>query len=42
MFAQFRYMFQREGAAHDACADARMTMELYIHWEWGKTSDATT
>eukprot|EP01065_Artemidia_motanka_P031567 TRINITY_DN3798_c3_g3_i1.p1 TRINITY_DN3798_c3_g3~~TRINITY_DN3798_c3_g3_i1.p1 ORF type:complete len:472 (+),score=160.19 TRINITY_DN3798_c3_g3_i1:46-1461(+) len=27
-----RFIFQREHDAHDAIDDARMTMELYLHW----------
>lgn len=28
----YREIFGRQGAAHDACGDARMTMELYNWW----------
>jgi hypothetical protein len=28
----YREIFGRQGTAHDACADARMTMELYNWW----------
>ena len=29
----YEYIFQRPAVAHDACDDAKMTMELYHHWK---------